>query len=452
MSKQDAAATLRQHLGDGKVRTAGPGYDAARRIWNGAVDHRPAVVVRAETAADVQAAVRAARESGLALSVRSGGHGWEGRAVRDGGLVVDMTGMAPGDRPTRRRIATAGGGATSADVADRAATYGLVPVTGTAGAVGIAGLTLGGGYGPVGGRFGLAADNLAGAEVVLADGRLVYTDPQHEPELFWALRGGGGNFGVVTALRLRLHRLERLLAGFVVFPWTQAADVFGRLDDVLAAAPDELTVQSGVLSAPDGSPAVFLSPTWSGDLADGEKAVDGVQRLGTPLVSDVGPVSYPDMLGFFDAYIVPGSHYDVRTRSLPGFGPDAVTALLAAGESRTSPLSGIVVHHFHGAAARVAQDATAFWLRREHVTVEIVAAWAPDDAGSRHRDWTDAASAALAGSAFPGAYPNMVGSAARDQVERSYGGNTARLLAAKHRFDPDGVFAATPLPTGRRLA
>src|SRR5215472_15463089 len=224
-----AARTLSRHIDPDRVLVSGPAYDDALQVWNGAVDSRPALIVRCETPADVQATVLAARRHDLPLSVRGGGHDWAGRALRPGGMVIDLTGLRRVEVDAGYQTGTFGGGATARDVIAEAAPYGLAAATGTVGSVGMAGLTLGGGYGPLNGRFGLALDNLLGAEVVLADGRLVSTDATHEPELFWALRGGGGNFGVVTSIHVRLHPAPRLLAGFIEFAWEQAAGVWDGL-------------------------------------------------------------------------------------------------------------------------------------------------------------------------------------------------------------------------------
>jgi FAD binding domain len=349
------------------------------------------------------------------------------------------------------RIATVGGGATAREVIAAAAPHGLAAATGTCGSVGLAGLTLAGGYGPLNGRFGLALDDLLAAEIVLADGRLVTADATHEPELFWAVRGGGGNFGVVTSIRIRLHPVDRLLAGFILFPWDQAAGVWEGLSAVLADAPDELTVQGGILPGPDGSPQLFLFPAWSGDPGQGEEAIGELLRLGTPLVSQVAPMTYAGLLGLFDASIVDGRHYAIRTRSVAGFTPDVIAALAVASPALTSPLSLVSIHHFHGAAARVPRDATAFGTRRRHFTFEIVAAWEPGDPdGARHRAWAGAVSTALAPHALPGGYPGLLGPDDHDQIAVAYGPNTARLLAAKAHFDPDGIFSATPLPPGAK--
>jgi len=437
-----AANDLAKRIDSAQVHVPNGG---APLLWNAAVDHRPALIVRARSPRDVQEAIRVARDRGMRLSVLGGGHDWAGRALRDGGLVIDLSGMRRVTVDARARVAAVGGGATAADVMAAAAPYGLVAAAGNVGAVGMTGLTLGGGYGPLNGRFGLALDNLFGAEVVLADGRIVTTDATHEPELFWALRGGGGNFGVVTSMRVRLHPLEWLIGGLIVFPWSQAAAVWRGLGEVLSTAPDELTVQSGLLSGPDGRPAAYLAPAWSGDLRSGEAAVDELAKLGTPLTMQVAPMTYGEMLGLFDAFTVGGLHWALRTRTVAGYTPEVVDALIEAGRTRTSPRSGIPIHNFHGASTRVAFGETAFANRRQHFVVEIVAGWEPGN-GAAHRAWADAVSAALAPHALPGGYPSLLGPDDHAQIANAYGNNCMRLGAAKRHFDPDDVFTATPLP------
>jgi FAD/FMN-containing dehydrogenase len=442
-----AARDLSAVLDPARVLLPGPAYDKAVRIWNGAVAHRPALIARCETPAEVQAAVGTARARALALSVLGGGHNWAGWAVRDGGLLIDLAGMRQVTVDAPARVATVAGGATEGDVIATTSPHGLAAVTGTVGTVGMAGLTLGGGYSPLSGRFGLALDNLVGAEVVLADGRLVTADAAHEPDLFWALRGGGGNFGVVTAMRVRLHPVSTVIAGFILFPWSEAAQVMRGYADLMAAAPDEFSVQVGVLSGPDGGPTLYLLPTWSGEAGEGERAVAELQRLGTPLQAEAAPRSYGDLLGLYDAYFPAGRHYAIRTRSVARITPEVISALDTAGATRTSPLSAITITQLHGAATRVPVESTAFGNRQGHFVVEIVPAWEPDDRnGARHRAWADALSAALAPVALPGGYPNLLGPDDHDQIAEAYGPNTARLLAIKQRYDPDGFFSATPLP------
>ncbi|MBV8789789.1 MAG: FAD-binding oxidoreductase [Mycobacterium sp.] len=410
--------------------------------------HRPAVVVRARAPRGVQHAIRVARDHGMRLSVLGGGHDWAGRALCDGGLLIDMSRMRGVEVDASARVATIGGGATAADVMAAAEPYGLVAAAGNCGGVGMTGLTLGGGYGPLNGRFGLASDNMLSAEVVLADGRIVTANATNEAELFWALRGGGGNFGAVTSMRVRLHPVNKLICGLIVFPWPQAAAVWRGLREVLATAPDELTVQSGMMPGPDGQPTFFLAPAWSGDLAAGERAVDALVKLGKALVTQVAPMTYAEMLGLWDAHVVGGLHWAVRTRTLPAFSPEIIDALVEGGRTRTSPRSLLPVHHCHGASTRIPSDETAFANRREHFMVEIVAGWAPGD-GTAHRAWADAVSAALAPHAMPGGYQNLLGPDDHEQIANAYGDNAVRLLAAKTHYDPDGVFRAIPLPEQR---
>ncbi|GGM22902.1 FAD-binding oxidoreductase [Promicromonospora citrea] len=441
---------LRSTLRSGTVVSTGPEYDAATHLWNGRVAARPGVVVRGAMPDDVGRAVVAAREAGVPVSVRGGGHDWAGRALRQGGLTVDLSTERNVTVYPAAQVAEVQAGATAADVAAAAAPYGLAPVTGTAGTVGLAGLTLGGGYGPLSGRFGLAADNLLSADVVLADGSVVTTDAEHEPDLFWALRGGGGNFGVVTSMRVRLRKVPTLLSGLVVFPWAQAGTVLTGLSELLAEQPDELTVQTGVVAGPDGGPVVFASPTWSGDDAGaGEHALARLGAVGTPLVSQVGPVTLPAMLAGIDAQFPAGRHVAIRTRTVPSLTTGVAEALAGAGDALTSPLSAVSLHSLHGAATRVPVTETAFGLRDPHLMVEIIATWEPGDAlAAEHGAWADDVADALEPHALPGGYPNLLGPDALDQVAHAYGPHAARLLAVKERFDPDGVFRAIPLPDG----
>jgi FAD/FMN-containing dehydrogenase len=419
-------------------------------LWNGAVAHEASLVLPCRTADDVRGALERARAESLPASVLGGGHDWAGRAVRPGGLVIDL-------RPMRAvavhdGVADVAGGATAADVVAATGPAGNAAATGTVGAVGMVGLTLGGGYGPLCGVAGLALDTLLGAEVVLADGSIVAADAEHEPELFWALRGGGGNFGVVTSMRLRLQPYPRVLAGSLLFPFSQAAEVLAGYGELVAEAPDALTVQAGIISSPDGAPVAFVNPTWAGDLGEGERWVRRIERLGAPIASMVAPMPYAEPLRRGDElFAADGRRYAIRTRSLALLTAEAVSALVAAGEARTSPLSAISIHHFHGAATRVGVTDTAFGIRREHFMVELIASW-PSGDGARHRAWADAAAEQLRPHALPGGYPNLLGPDHDEQIAHAYGPNADRLLAIKASLDPGDAFSAIPLPAARPSA
>ncbi|MEV4755585.1 FAD-binding oxidoreductase [Micromonospora sp. NPDC049559] len=441
-----AVRRLRPILGDRLLEPGDAAYAAATRLWNSAVTRRPALVARCRTTAEVRAAVVAARDFRLPLSVRGGGHDWAGRALADGGLVVDLTGLRSVEIDVGRRTAVVGGGATVADLLAAARPYGLVTPTGVVRAVGLAGLTLAGGYGPLNGRYGLALDNLLGAEVVLADGRRVVAAPDADAELFWALRGGGGNFGVVTGLRYRLHALPTVLAGMIMFPLAQAGPVLRGYHEFLAAAPDELTVMAGFLPGPDGGPLLFLAPTWSGaDLAAGEREIARLAAPGTPSLHQVGPMAYDDALRLFDASMVDGNRYLLRTRWLAGVPEPVARVLTEAARRSGSAYSTLALHHFHGAAARVARPDTAFGLRDPHLVAEIIAVWAPGQEERPYREWAERVAAELEPLALPGGYPNLLAPDETDRLRAAYGPNYPRLLAAKRRYDPAGVFgSATP--------
>jgi FAD/FMN-containing dehydrogenase len=335
----------------------------------------------------------------------------------------------------------------------------LVPVTGTVKSVGITGLTLGGGYGPLCGKHGLAADNLLGAEVVLADSsRVTATEAEH-PDLFWALRGGGGNFGVVTSIHYRLHPLTSVTTGLLAFSIDQADGVLDGYEKEIAGAPDELTLAVGFLTAPNGQPVVFLFPTWCGDPREGEELIARLRALGDPVMARVGAMAYEDALGMFDAQVVVGRSWLMRTRSISELTAEVTAVLSDAARKMTSPMSAIVAHHFHGAAARVPTTATAFAARRDHRMLEILAGWedSASENGIDHVRWANSLSEKLAPASLPGGYPNLLGPDEEQRVQLAYGPNVDRLRELKLRYDPDGVFAsaiggfsAAPLPQALR--
>jgi FAD/FMN-containing dehydrogenase len=422
-------------------------YSESRQVWNGAVDRYPLAIVSCETAGEVAAAVCAAGEQGLPLSVRGGGHDWAGRSLCEGGLVIDLAAMRRIDIDPMAQVAIVGGGVRGVDLIAEAARHGLAPVTGNCGTVGLAGLTLGGGYGPLSPRYGLAADNLLGAEVVLANGRRVRANAVDHPDLYWALRGGGGNFGVVTAMRVRLHPVRGVLAALILFPWAEAANVLRRYAETVARARDELALTAGLIPLPSGEPMLFIHAVWCGDPAVGEPILDRLGHLGSPTTSRIEAMTCADLVGMFDAQVVHGRHYAIQTRWLPELTGDAADWIAAAGASRTSPHSMIVLHHCHGAPTRVPSRATAFGLRRDHFLLEIIAAWDPRDGHDDvHHRWARRLSEVLASGALPGGYPNLLGPNEGAQIARAYGDNLSRLRLVKRRFDPDRVFSATPLP------
>jgi FAD/FMN-containing dehydrogenase len=298
-------------------------------------------------------------------------------------------------------------------------------------------------------------DNLLGAEVVLADGRLVCCDERENPELFWALRGGGGNFGVVTAMRVRLHPVRGALAGMILFPFSQAESVLRGYAEVSASAPDELSVLAVMLSASDGSPVVGLAPMWTGENRQGEEWISRLNRLGTPIMEQVSPTTYASWLAMWDSHTVLGRHCAAESRWLPALTLKTIAPLVAGLQQKTSTFSAIILHHFRGAATRVPLAATAFGLREEHFMLEIIAMWEPsaEDEGTMHRNWAHSVWNDLASYALPGGYPNMLAPHQQEQTVQAYGSNLGRLQRAKRLFDPEAIFtSAISLPDIPRAA
>jgi hypothetical protein len=429
-------------------------YAAATAIWAKPVGPKPRAVAHCRTAQDVQSAIRAARDCDLPLSVRGGGHDWAGRALC-GGIVIDLTAMNDVTLSPDYRAARISGGARASDVLAVTDPRGLAVVTGSCSSVGMTGLTLGGDYGSLTGCFGLALDNLLGAEVVLADGRIVTASLNNEQELFWALRGGGGNFGVVTSMRHRTHYLPSVHSGMLLFPFAEARAVLEGCVDIMATAPEELAIQLGLVGGPDGLPLAMVVPTWCGPPAQGEARLAPFLGLGTPVISTLVATSYGISLEKFDPFFASGQRVFMATCWLPTLDGQAIDVFIRAMATAASPGCAIITHVFRGAASRVPVATTAFGLRRDHVLVEILASFTDrSEPRDEHwnRRWTQATLRAFDGITLPGGYPNLL---AKDEVERavkSYGVNAGRLIRAKQHYDPDNIFNSTiPLPTGRSV-
>jgi hypothetical protein len=392
-------------------------YAAATAIWAKS-DRTPRAVVRCQTAEDVQVAIRAARTCDLPLSVRGGGHDWAGRALCDG-LVIDLSGMNRVDLYLENGTARVGGGTRASGLLEAIEPFGMAAVTGSCGPVGMAGLALGGGYGPLIGRYGLALDNLLGVEVVLSDGRIVTAHNGDEQELFWALRGGSGNFGVVTDMHFQLHYLASVRSGMLVYPFAEARTVLEGCAEIAASAPDELTVQLGFVTGADGEPVVLVVPTWCGPAKQGEGRVGPFLRLGTLLAGAVEAMSYKASLAAFDTSIVNGQRALMETCWLPTMDGCSIAAFIESMKRAVSPGCALFTHEFKGAASRVPADATAFGFRRDHLLVEILATMderADEQEGQRHRKWARDTLRAFDAVALPGGYPNLL---ARSDVGRA---------------------------------
>jgi FAD/FMN-containing dehydrogenase len=422
------------------IRPDDAAYEQARQLWNGRIDKYPALIVRCRTAEDVVLAVNFARDHRLAVAVRGGAHNSNGFATVNNGLVIDLSQMKGITVDPANRTARAEPGLTFGEFSRALQAYGLGTTTGICAGTGISGATLGGGIGWLMGKYGLAIDNVLAIELVTADGRLLRASAEENADLFWGLRGGGGNFGVVTAFEYRLYPLGQVLAGMVIHPLANARDVLRFYSAFSQDTPDELTVYAFVATVPDIGPAVIIMACYFGDdLAEGERLLAPVRQFGPPLVDLIQPMAYPDVLALIDPIAPDGRNYYQPGYSVKVLSDEFIDLMVEWAKKMTSPFSAFLIHHVHGAAARVAPDATAFALREPHYIVMHDAAW-DEGPAEPHLEWVRASLAAMQRFAMPGLYVNFIVGEKEEAVRDSYRGNYERLAALKRKYDPTNFF------------
>jgi FAD/FMN-containing dehydrogenase len=429
-------------------RVIAPGdveYDAARMVFVPQVDRRPAVIVRPLDAGEVAYAVRLAAESGLELAVRSGGHSSAGHGVSEGGIVLDVSLMKALEIDPDRRIAWAEAGLTSGEVTEAAAAHGLAVGFGDTGSVGIGGLTLGGGIGYLVRKHGLTIDDLLAAEIVTAEGRVLRVDAQHHPDLFWAIRGGGGNFGVVTRFEYRLHPVDTVTGGMLILP--SSPGLIASFIEAAESAPEELSTIASVMAAPPmpfipeehhGKPVVMASLVHAGPSEAGERALAPFRSLATPIVDMLRPMAYPE--------IFPPENGDyrplaaARTLFVDTIDRNVAETVLDHLRASSAQMPVAQLRVLGGAMARVPSGATAFAHRTSRIMVNVAAVYATPDEGPVHEAWvTDVAAALRQGDG--GAYVNFLTDEGPERIRAAYPGATwDRLAAIKHRYDPTNLF------------
>jgi FAD/FMN-containing dehydrogenase len=419
------------------------GYDEARRIHNGMIDRRPALIARCLGTTDVADAVNFARQQGLEIAVRGGGHNVAGKAVCDAGLMLDLSLMKGIHVDPAHRTVRAQGGVTWREFNRETQSHGLASTGGVISTTGIAGLTLGGGLGWLMGKFGLAVDNLLSAEVVLASGEVVRASQDENVDLFWGLRGGGGNFGVVPWFEYRLHPVGSVTSGLVAHPFASARDVLRFFREVTSSLPDEITVFGGLLHAPDGSGARLgvILVCDCGSLAEGA-TLRSIRKFGSPMMDTIGPASYEATNMMLDAGFPRGALNYWKSSFLAELTDTAIDTLLTRFSACPSPMSGLVLEHVHGASTRVGQSETAFPHRRGGYHLLIVSEWldvahtAPNVAWAR--ETYDAMQPHFARG---GRYVNYLGEdEGDDSVQAAYGPNYQRLRVLKAKYDPTNLF------------
>jgi FAD/FMN-containing dehydrogenase len=433
------------------IRPGNERYEAARRVWNGSIDRHPALISRCREDVDVVRCITFAREHDLLVAVRGGGHSVAGTAVCDGGLVIDLSAMKGMRLDPRGRTARAEPGLTWGEFDDATQASGLATTGGIVTHTGIAGLTLGGGIGWLMRKHGLTIDNLLSVDVVTVNGELLHVSAHEHPDLFWGVRGGGGNFGIVTSFEYRLHEVgPTVLAGPIFHAMEHAPAVLRFYRDFIASAPEELTTIVNLRRAPalpflpeaiHGMPVIAVTVCYAGPIAEGEQVLRPLRTFGPPLVDLIAPKPYATLQGLFDATVPHGWHYYWKSWDLPALSDDVIDVLMAHASAATSPLSYCIIFQLGGAVSRVGEDETAYSHRSLGHNVNINAVWTPhDSAPERHIRWAQDFSSALEPFAPGGVYVNFLGNEGEERVHAAYGPEKYnRLVALKNVYDPTNL-------------
>ena len=449
----EGLAVFKASVRGGVLQPDDPGYDSARRVWNGMIDRRPALIARCLGNADVIASVNFARQTGLSLAVRGGGHNVAGTSTCDGGLMLDLSAMRgvrvdPGARTVRVQ-----GGALWGDVDRETQLFGLATPSGYVSTTGVAGFTLGGGYGGLRRKFGMTCDNLVSADVVTADGQLRVASERENSDLFWALRGGGGNFGVVTSFEFKCHPVGPIVfMGAPMYAMEDAGAVLRGWRDFMATAPEEVSSNVLFWSLPPapvfpeplhGRPILIIAAMYAGDAEQGARVLQPLRELAAPLIDISSPMPYVVAQSAFDPFFPHGVlRYYWKAIDLDGMGDDVIENLVAIAKERPSPHTAMPLWHFGGAMSRVDPTATAFWRRKTPFMVSFDSIWEQPQDDQRAVAWARNAVATMRAHGAGGEYVNFAGLAEDGdaQVRASYGGNYERLVDIKRKYDPTNLF------------
>jgi FAD/FMN-containing dehydrogenase len=431
------------------------GYDEARTVWNGMYDREPAVVVQCGGVADVQQSIEFARAHGLAISIRSGGHSLAGASTSDGGMVIDLRALNNVRVDPTRRVASVGGGATWAQVDRETQVHGLATTGGMVSTTGVAGLTLGGGVGRFMRRHGLSCDNVLGYDIVTADGQFRHVDAERHPDLYWALKGGGGDFGVVTAFDFQLHPLgPDVYGGYLGWPLDDAPKVFSALRGVIVNAPEELVLQFVLTTLPPADfvphelqlkPALLLSITWMGDLESGRRVIRPIQETLSPAIDTVSEYPYSTLQGFADLLAPPGRRNYLKSGYFDELDDEVAAEAVKAARRFPSSFSLIELYQMGGAISRVDEAATAFAHRQPGFFYTALGTWEHQADDHTVLAWCRDVDEAFAPIRRPGRYINFVVEGDEQSLRDSMGEETmGRLSAVKTKYDPAGVFSRNP--------
>jgi FAD/FMN-containing dehydrogenase len=441
-------AGLGDVLGKRLIEPADQRYEEARKVWNGMIDKRPAAIALCAGVADVIDVVRFARDNDMPVSVRGGGHNVAGKALKNGAITIDLGPMHGIWVDARRKRALVQGGARWGAFDRETLAHNLATTGGTVTTTGVGGLTLGGGLGWLMRKHGLSCDNVVSANVVTADGATLTASGSENSDLFWAIRGGGGNFGIVTSFEFQLHAVEPIVGGMAIYPGNQLRDLLHFYRDYTAKAPDSLTAMAGALVGPpgtsvEGQMAGWMAVCHSGPVADGERLVKPVKEFGSPALDLIGPTDYRTIQTMFDAGSGPGARNYWRTNFMKELGDDAIDAILARADEIPPPGSLILLEHLGGAVARVGEHETAFANRGANYNVSVLGSWVHASDDEKNIAWVRKFGDELRSFATGGAYVNyMASDESPEHVRAAYEANFKRLVDVKRKYDPTNFFSA----------
>jgi FAD/FMN-containing dehydrogenase len=417
------------------------GYDTARTVPNAMIDRRPAIIARCAGAADVIACVGFAREHDVLVSVRGGGHSVAGKSVCDGGLMIDLSAMKGIRVDPAKRTVRAEPGLTLGEFDRETQAFGLATTQGTVSKTGISGLTLGGGWGHLHGKYGIALDNMTAVDVVTADGRLLTADASQNQDLFWGVRGGGGNFGIVTSLEYRLYQVGPVLGGAVFYPIAKAREVLRFYREFADRSPDELVTQAGCLTTPDGATVFAVGGCYCGSLSEGEKVLEPLRTFGSPVADIFAPINYVQMQSMFDDFFPPGRRTYTKANFIRTLDEAATEAFVVyVGKSPSPYTFGPWLEHWHGAATRVGVTDTAFPHREYSYNFFVWSNWESPSESEKNIQWTRACWDAMRPFMGSGTYVNYLEDEGDPLTRAAYGPNYQRLVALKKKYDPTNFF------------
>ena len=416
------------------------GYNEARQIWNASISKNPRLIARCSGIADVIAAVTFGRANNLLTAIRGGGHNVGGRALCDDGLVIDLSRMrSVWVNPSTQRVQVQGG-ATLGDIDRETHVFGLAVPCGIVSKTGIGGLTLGGGVGWLIRKYGMTIDNLLSAQVVSADGKVLTASASENEDLFWALRGGGGNFGVVTSFEFQAHPVATVLGGLLLYPRAAAVDVIRHFRDFISSAPDELTAYIALLHGPDGSPLVGVIPCYCGDVSEGERVLHSLRKFGNPIMDGIQAMPFPVMQSLLGPSFPDGNQNYWKSTMQRDLPDDAISAIVEHANALQSPLSFVVLEYYGGAAGRVPNEATAFPHRHLPWDILFIAQWTNLAQTSMHRDWARTGEERLRPFSQNAHLLSALDVEADDVIKTAFGPNLARLATIKEKYDPTNFF------------